>query len=172
MLLPDLAYADDFNDQGGDGQGSGAVPANNFVTYANTTKTLSQTYQPKWCAHVPCLGAAGLCSCCTRGGSACHSCEHRCHRLVLLHTGCTRGVKMCMTIGQGTTHCRCARESMARLLQRSGNGTSLPYSFGPGNHEASLRHSALRLSALWAGSVLDCAVPWDAFAVRTTLAVS
>jgi hypothetical protein len=28
---------------------------------------------------------------------------------------------------------------MGRLLQRAGNGTSLPYMFGPGNHEVRSR---------------------------------
>ncbi|CAL8468194.1 g7733 [Coccomyxa elongata] len=74
IFLGDLSYADNYNDKGGDTQITPTVPPTNTVLYANTTKSLAQTYQPRWA-------------------------------------------------------------TMARLLQNSGNGAQLTYSFLPGNHE-------------------------------------
>lgn len=38
------------NDKGGDTLVTPTVPPTNNVLYANTSKTLAQTYQPRWCA--------------------------------------------------------------------------------------------------------------------------
>ncbi|BDA42117.1 Purple acid phosphatase 15 [Coccomyxa sp. Obi] len=48
LFIGDLSYADNYNDKGGDTQITPTVPPTNNVLYANTTKTLAQTYQPRW----------------------------------------------------------------------------------------------------------------------------
>jgi hypothetical protein len=58
---------------GGDDEAATAVPANDYVAYANTTKTLSQTYQPKWCACMRAhCGAPACISYCMQAGL--HAC--------------------------------------------------------------------------------------------------
>ncbi len=57
----------------------------------------------------------------------------------------------------------CCRDTMGRLLQRSGNATSLPYIFLPGNHEVHTLEWTCKPNCL--ASIL-CASPFMHFSLH------
>ena len=109
----DLSYADDWSDKGVDEEAAGATE--NAVTFAGTTKTNGQTYQPKW------------------QGPLSHARQPRLPRSCMFRPAPHPGA------ADSDGEALCCRETMGRLLERSGNGTSLPYMFTPG---AGLVHRA------------------------------
>jgi hypothetical protein len=121
-FIGDLTYADDFvssllrfnsvqpvqsvrRDSGTLTSGGMLQNVEGGVLFAGTTKTQGEVLTTKWCARSACQEGSPF--------------------MCLAHK--SRGANK-------TIWCA-PRETMSRLLQRAGNGSSLPYMFLPGNHE-------------------------------------